>query len=177
MRLIVPDHVEFGKHPVPDSCCVDRTKYCGLKNDFLRHKPVFVNSTGNFTGTGGIPGFRHQFNISNINSTTPTPTTPPLPAYVENIFIQGCYPGVGDILAKVEAKLIFQSATVFLILDFFLMFLFSVLLCSGCPSKPTPTGGNFPRSGLSRGYRENPTYPISQILWLPFYCQTKIYSE
>jgi len=160
VRLIVPDDVKFGKHPVPDSCCVDKSKYCGLQNDFWRPTPVVVN----YTGTDSVPGFRHQFNISNFNSTIPPPTTRPKPAYVENIFVHGCYSGLGDVLAKLESKLLFQIAIVFLILDFFLMFLFSVLLCSNCPTKATTTGRNASRSGLSRGYRNTTAYPISQIL-------------
>ena len=42
-KLIVPTEVIFGDFPVPDSCCVQKSRYCGLKNNFkIYQRMVFI---------------------------------------------------------------------------------------------------------------------------------------
>ena len=110
---------EFGKYPVPDACCVEKTKYCGLKNDYriFQRLPTRYNTTG--------------LNMTDWNATMVPTTIPEIPVEIseDNIYIQGCYPKLGKVLSDMNWKIYFCVGASICTLDFMLLTLFGILLC------------------------------------------------
>lgn len=142
IKLIVPSNVPtFGKYPVPDSCCVERTPYCGLKNDYsLLVTTRMYNTT--------------SMNTTDWNSTTIMPQLP-VETSSNNIYTQGCYRGLGKVLSDLDWTVYFIFACAICTLDFMLLTLFGILLCCHSPKQ------NVSRRQVQYGRKK---VPVSQRL-------------
>ena len=134
--LVIPSNVKVGDFPVPDFCCENTEKFCGMANDFDYIRPLIsnINETINFENK--------TLNASNGYDSN-VDFEPEIVR--ENIFVRGCDPGLSDVISALGAKAIFTFFTSISVITFFLSFLFAILSCFCEPKLEKPIFVNYGR--------------------------------
>ena len=137
-----------GNYPVPESCCEQQSKFCGLENAILKKKlpkqiyppvntpniclsnsTVPINSTVPFNTSECLP-------INTSTYSTPTSTDKLIENVVDNIFTEGCFPNLFEKLKSVEWLPTVLFGHVVVLLNLFLNVLFGCLMCCVSSDKP-----------------------------------------
>ena len=170
IKFIVPDErIEFANFSVPDSCCVKKSQFCGLKNTFSYKLPKFSNPPDINRLYPGLP----NDTLGNMSTSESVNDHDEEKNSSENIHINGCYKKFqfSEILSFTELKSYFTYPLILLLIISVFQILFSVSLCIkpsgnlGPPKveKSRRSGLNRRNQNFSHGYGRHPV-PVSQVL-------------